>query len=331
MYSPLVTIIIPAFNAEKHLAETIVSAKNQTYKNLEIIIIDDGSTDQTLSIAQSFELNSIKILKQVNKGASAARNYGIKEAKGKYIQFLDADDLLSLDKIENQVTALEKTSDKLAVCSTIHFNENENPFLNTPSEYEEDFLYTTDKVIDFTIKLWGGYNFKGSMIQPNAWLVPKVLIDKNGSWDESLTLDDDGEFFGRMLLNCKGVIKTNGFNYYRKYFSNPINLSAKKGSVSMKSALKSILLKKKSLFFKSDIEEAKMAIFKQLKELERQCFPFHRGLLRSIRHELSQLPSYKIEISLGGPTINLLAKVLGWKTARLLQQIYSISKKTLTR
>src|SRR5580698_4662849 len=96
---PLVSIIIPSYNSENHLAETIKSALSQTWVNKEIIIIDDGSTDSSVQIAKGFESN-VKVLVQKNKGASAARNAGLKEAKGDYIQFLDSDDLLSPDKIE---------------------------------------------------------------------------------------------------------------------------------------------------------------------------------------------------------------------------------------
>src|SRR3954463_5077031 len=103
MDNPLVSIIIPVYNAEKYIAETINSAADQTWSNKEIIIIDDGSTDGSLAIAKRFANDQIKVFSQANKGASAARNRGLLEAKGKYVQFLDGDDLLMPNKIALQL------------------------------------------------------------------------------------------------------------------------------------------------------------------------------------------------------------------------------------
>src|ERR1700744_3507890 len=103
---PLVSIIIPVYNSEKYLSDAIQSAINQTWSDTEIIIIDDGSTDNSLQVAQQFISEKVKIFHQENKGASVARNYGLTKAKGDYIQFLDADDILSNNKIEAQMTVL---------------------------------------------------------------------------------------------------------------------------------------------------------------------------------------------------------------------------------
>ena len=90
----LVTIIIPAYNTEQYIHRAIESSIRQTYKNIEIIIVDDGSTDGTLSVAQNYETQDsrVKVLHQENEGVSSARNHGIREAGGEYIMFLDSDD-----------------------------------------------------------------------------------------------------------------------------------------------------------------------------------------------------------------------------------------------
>jgi glycosyltransferase involved in cell wall biosynthesis len=110
-----VSIIIPLYNSEKYIAETINSALNQTWENKEIIIIDDGSTDKSLVIAKSYERVNVIVISQQNKGASAARNVGIKNSKGDFIQFLDADDLLSTDKIEAQMKIFEQYGNDIIV------------------------------------------------------------------------------------------------------------------------------------------------------------------------------------------------------------------------
>src|ERR1700761_8333481 len=103
MSPALVSIIIPAYNSAAHLRETIQSALDQTWPEKEIIIVDDGSADHSLAIAKEFKRKDVRVFSQQNKGASAARNKGLREAKGDYIQFLDGDDLLDSLKIEKQL------------------------------------------------------------------------------------------------------------------------------------------------------------------------------------------------------------------------------------
>lgn len=102
---PLVTVIMPAYNAERYLRNSLASIRDQTYQALEIIVIDDGSTDQTRRIAQEFaEMDSrVRILHQENSGVAAARNLGIRHAQGEWIAPLDADDIWHPNKIERQV------------------------------------------------------------------------------------------------------------------------------------------------------------------------------------------------------------------------------------
>src|SRR6516225_12133852 len=96
---PLVSILIPAYNAQEWIADTIISALGQTWSRKEIIVVDDGSTDQTLAIARQFASKDVVVVTQRNQGASAARNHALSLSQGDYIQWLDADDLLSTDKI----------------------------------------------------------------------------------------------------------------------------------------------------------------------------------------------------------------------------------------
>ena len=104
----LVSIIIPAYNAECWISNTILSALSQTWPKKEIIIVDDGSTDNTLTAARRFESEILKVVAQQNKGASAARNKGLRFAQGNYIQWLDADDILAPDKISHQLKRINR-------------------------------------------------------------------------------------------------------------------------------------------------------------------------------------------------------------------------------
>lgn len=107
----LVSIIIPVYKAEKYVAETIKSALKQTYKNIEILIIDDGSPDRSIDICRQFTDLRIKIISQPNRGLPGARNTGIRHARGEYLTFLDADDLWLPEKIEKHVEHLNNSPD----------------------------------------------------------------------------------------------------------------------------------------------------------------------------------------------------------------------------
>lgn len=109
--NPLVSIITPSFNAQKYIAQTIQSVQNQTYKYWELIIVDDGSTDDTVSIINNFILNDHRIfLKKISKnsGAGVARNIGLQIATGNFITFLDADDLWKPEKLEKQLHFMQE-------------------------------------------------------------------------------------------------------------------------------------------------------------------------------------------------------------------------------
>src|SRR4051794_15684167 len=103
--NPLVSILIPAYNSQEWIAETIDSALKQTWANKEIIIVDDGPKDQTLEIAKRYEPQGVRVVSQPNQGAAVARNTAFALAKGDYIQWLDADDVLDPHKIEYQIQA----------------------------------------------------------------------------------------------------------------------------------------------------------------------------------------------------------------------------------
>src|SRR6266404_9196410 len=102
----LVSVIIPAFNAAAFIEDTIKSVYGQTYTNWEVIVIDDGSTDNTAFICEQFDHSKVKITRQKNAGVAVARNNGLLLAKGEYVVFFDADDLMTPDFLASRVQAL---------------------------------------------------------------------------------------------------------------------------------------------------------------------------------------------------------------------------------
>lgn len=309
---------------QKYLAEAINSALNQTYNNIEVVVVDDGSTDDSLAIAKSFESEKVKVFSQSNKGASAARNKGLQYATGRYIQYLDGDDLLSSDKIAVQLATLKKNEGKIAVCSTIHFNGDTLSQANVPSPYEDSFLYDDDDPVHFITDLLGGYREHGSMIAIHAWLVPKDIIDKAGPWNEELTLDDDGEYFCRIILNSKGILKTPGISYYRKY--NDVNkiIDYRQNKEKLfKSALEAVLLKRNYIQARTNNPTSQKAIYRQLMQLAVMFYLEQPALYKQVKKELKHYPTHKFIPVLGGRVINFISRVFGWKVSKTLQYGYT--------
>jgi glycosyltransferase involved in cell wall biosynthesis len=190
--APLVSILIPAYNAEKWIRRTLKSALTQDYPNKEVILVDDGSTDQTLTIAKSFESGSVKVINQPNAGGPAARNKAFEHAQGDYIQWLDHDDLLAPNKISAQLQSLERVQNDKILCScpfaTFYYRiEKARPF--------ESQLYQDLEPLDY-------FFIKFSMntyFQSACWLVSRKLTELAGPWWEIRSPDDDGEYFCRVV------------------------------------------------------------------------------------------------------------------------------------
>lgn len=137
---PLVSVIIPTYNNAKYLRECIESVLNQSYGNLEIIVVDDGSDDETKNIAADYP--KINYLFQTNKGLANARNTAIKKSCGKYVFFLDSDDILLKDSISELVCETSKdNSIDVVYGKAVHFRENSSQQFHIKHEYHEKFIF----------------------------------------------------------------------------------------------------------------------------------------------------------------------------------------------
>src|SRR5690348_8947510 len=115
---PLVSILIPAYNAAPWIADTIRSAIGQTWPRKEIIVVDDGSKDQTFAVARRFASKEVLVVAHENQGAASTRNRLLSLSQGDFIQWLDADDLLSLDKVEKQIEAATENENSRTLLSS---------------------------------------------------------------------------------------------------------------------------------------------------------------------------------------------------------------------
>ncbi len=210
MSPELVSILIPAFNAEKWIKQTIESALHQTWNRKEIIIIDDGSGDRTLEIAKESASASVKVLTQDNAGAAATRNRCLGLASGDFIQWLDADDLLAPDKIAGQMKAAAEDRSDRVLYSSPHgvFYHRLRKARFVPSDLWQDLSPSDWLVTTMSKALW---------MHPAGWLVSRRLAEKAGPWDERLSMDDDGEYFARIVAASEKVrFVPESRSYYRQ-------------------------------------------------------------------------------------------------------------------
>lgn len=134
MYLPKVSVIIPCYNAEKYLRQCLDSVAGQTLREIEIICVDDGSSDTTMDILREFgeKDERFKIITQENAGAGAARNNGLRQAAGEYLSFLDADDFFELDMLEKAFAAAEKEQADFVVYNSDQYHMDKARFFQTP-------------------------------------------------------------------------------------------------------------------------------------------------------------------------------------------------------
>ena len=202
--SPLVSIIIPCYNAEKWIGEAIDSALAQIYSPIEVIVIDDGSTDGSLDVIKSYG-SKIKWETGVNRGQSAARNKGFMLSQGKYIQWLDGDDYILPEKIENQVAYLEKTG------TDIVYGDWRYQYHRKNGEIELGEIYTNRQYEDVLAHILLN-NYLTIMI----CLTRREAIEKINGFDENLRAAEDTDLWIRLAISgAKFEYLSGYYSFYR--------------------------------------------------------------------------------------------------------------------
>jgi len=205
----LVSILIPAYNAEAWIADTIKSALGQTWPHKEIIVVDDGSTDQTFAIARQFASKDVAVVTHENQGAASTRNHALSLSQGDYIQWLDADDLLAPDKVAKQMEVMDQIRDARALLSS---EWGYFAYRSDRAEFSPTSLWCDLPPVEWLLRKLG----ENLHMQTATWLTSRELTGAAGAWDIRLLSDDDGEYFCRVLLASNGVRFVPGAKvYYR--------------------------------------------------------------------------------------------------------------------
>lgn len=211
---PLVSVVIPCYNAQRWVAEAVKSCLKQTYNPIEIIVVDDGSTDGSLAALQEFAAE-VKLYGGPNRGGNFARNKGFALSSGDYIQFLDADDYLLPDKIENQVRCLEETGADIVYSDWRH----EHHLPDGTSSLDD--VVVSGAQADIVESLLYGW-----WVAPVALLFRREAVEKGGGWDETLRAAQDRDFFLSVSLSGADVRYQPGcHSIYRRYGSVTVSTS----------------------------------------------------------------------------------------------------------
>jgi len=215
---PLVSIIIPCYNAELWIGEALDSCMAQTYRPLEIIVIDDGSTDGSLKVIQWYteeHPNLIQYETGPNRGGCAARNRGFAVSKGEYALFLDADDLLEPETIDGQIRVMSGRTDVIVTC----------PWWNiewTGNEWKKVYPHPTRTTDPLIAELR-----YGDFLPSPTLLWPRNVIKELGGWDETLWANQDGDLRLRARLNDYQIIPSQQGGFaYRRYSFTTVSMRA---------------------------------------------------------------------------------------------------------
>ena len=320
---PLVSILIPAYNAERFLAETIRSAQRQSWARKEVLIVDDGSKDNTLALANSFASAEIKVVAQPNQGAAAARNHLASLAQGEYLQWLDADDLLSPDKVARQVTAaLECGSRRTLISSGWAY------FIYRPhtAKFVPTLLWENLSPLEWLRRKWE-HNLH---MQTGTWLVSRELTQAAGPWNTQLLGDDDGEYFFRVITASDGIRFVPGAKvYYRN--SGFARLSyMNRSDRKMEAQVHGMQLQIDALRALADDARTRAACVTYLQAWLPGFYP-HRMDLVGQMQRMAEALGGRLETPKLSWKYRWLQRTLGWSAAQRAQVNYNEWKDTVLR
>lgn len=307
--TPLVSIIIPCYNAAPWLAATLASALNQTWPRCEVIVVDDGSTDDSQAIARRHAPHGVVAVSQPNRGASVARNTALTLARGDFIQFLDADDILAPDKIAHQMTALAAEPPGTIASGPWGAFAGET----TSAKFLAEPVWGDSAPVEWLMRSWTG----GGMFPPLVWLTPRAITEAAGPWDETLSLDDDGEYFTRVLLRGERVRFVSSAKSFYRHHNGP-RVSGSRGIRAARSSFASCEAKERHLLAVENSPRGRAAIGCNWQRFAWEQMAAAPSLAKTALARARALAPDLPQPS-GTRPYRLAARILGWPRARRLQ------------
>lgn len=229
MFMPVVSIVIPTYNCAHYITEAIQSVLQQTYKDIEIIVVDDGSTDNTKEILELYiGKGIIKYIYQNNQGPGAARNSGIRASRGDFIAFLDADDALTLDSLEKRLRLMESVSLLDLIFSDFYMEEDFVQTFKIGFLKKEKFLRKFSKSIEYTIQagivfrkdLYRNFFRTPLFICTDTVLARKSLFSRTGLFKTDIYAGEDTGMWLRMVMHGRVGYIDSPLAYYKNLRSS---------------------------------------------------------------------------------------------------------------
>jgi GT2 family glycosyltransferase len=311
MSDPLVSICMPAYNAEDYVGDALDSALAQTYPELEIIVVNDGSTDGTAAVLDRYsDHEQVAVIHQENQGHCAAANNAYRASSGDYVKFFDADDLLSPQFVERQVERLEGSTTHVASAEWARFYDD-------PSEatFEPEPVWRDMDPVDWLVTACKDAR---PMMQCALWLIPRPVLEEAGLWDERLSLIDDFEFFTRVLVHADGVRFTPGARlYYRSGLDG--SMSGQDSREHVESAFRSLMDGTRHLLNREDSPRTRQVAANMLQGFIYGYYPDHWDLRARVQARIDELGGSDLEPT-GPPGFELLRPIVGWKLARRIER-----------
>jgi len=316
-----VSILIPSKNAAPYLAQTLRSALCQTLPASEVIVVDDGSSDESCAITRSFQPYGVTLAHADGQGAASARNKAFELSSGSHVLFLDADDLIDPKHVECLAGKLSSATRHVAFSNWARFRSHpeQAEFFDRPGNQDSD-------PVDWIAQDWHSAN---PMTQSGMFLLPRSLLEERGAWDATLTLNDDFEFFARILLGCDGLRFAGGARlYYRSAIRG--SLSNRCDAASAASALSSLMKGTAHLLSVEDSTRTRAASAAMLQQFEYGYFPAFPALRKAARDRVRELGGSNL-VPQGPPAFHALRQIIGWRMARRVQQWNSGRRARKTR
>jgi glycosyltransferase involved in cell wall biosynthesis len=307
----LVSVVMPVYNAAPYLREAIQSMFDQTYPNWELIAVDDGSTDNSWEILQSYSDPRIKIFQRENGGQCAATNTGLQHISGDYVLFFDADDLMDKNKIKVQVEALAKEdANAVAVGRWAFFNST-----ISDAKFLEEPVYYSGKSTDWLYRLWA-YE---TMMPNHGYLIPRQVLEKAGRfYDESIFLNIDFEYFTRIVLAADKIVYCpDSICYYRKGVPG-----AKTSNPKLERRLSSLKSRTKAIGYYLAKERSERSIYASRMAITVLTYSFPQILPYS-KQTIKELGLGNFA-KFGGKKFRVLAGLLGFSNAIKIKELLKI-------
>ncbi len=309
---PRVSVVMPLYNAAAFVGDAVVSVLGQTMPDLELVVVNDGSTDGSDNIVSRIGDSRVRLVHQQNCGQSAAINRGVRESQGEFIKIVDADDWINAEHLQAQLMSIRGAPNCVSACRWGYFTRNfEKPQVRNECadiDYDDPLEWVVDSLTRDE-GMMGGWK----------WLIPRRVWDRSGGYDEQLSLNNDFHASIAILLASSGVrIAPQAVYSYRKGLSAA--LSGTRSRKAMLSALQTTQRGCRLLLHREDSARIRRICANRYQRWAFEFFPQHPDLAAEAERAAADLGGASVEFAAGWVG-RIVSRVFGWRNARRLQSL----------